>query len=254
MAPKTVLSIVHYRQPELLRRCLTQIQKLHLSSDWKIIVVDNSPGDHGVSFVQSDFQGIRLLHNGRNNGFGGGHNLAFSSSDSDYFIVLNPDIIVLENSLEILIDHLENNAETAISGPCLLNPDGSMQYSARRFYDWKTVLGRRLPLFDKESIDYRHLMKDKDLSKTQKVDWLLGAAMAIRRKAFAESLLFDSRYTLYFEDVDLCYFIQKKGWNVIYCPNSRMFHDHQRESAGGFNRRVVTHFSSWLKFWLKTIC
>ena len=248
---QVTLSIVHYRQPHFLCRCLAQIQSLNLPSSWETIVVDNSPDQQAISVAQADFDRIRLLQNGQNNGYGGGHNLAFSAADSEYFIVLNPDIVVLENSIELLIDYLDTHPITAIVGPCLLNPDKTMQYSARRFYDWKTVLGRRLPLFDKETIDYRHLMKDKDLSTAQTVDWILGAAMAVRREAIAGGVLFDPRYKMYFEDVDLCRTVQEHGWEVAYCPESKMIHDHQRISAKGFNTKLFIHFSSWIKFWLK---
>jgi len=246
------LSIVHYKQPELLRRCLGQLQSLNLPSSWEIIVVENSPGNEVASIIRSEYNYVRLINNQKNNGFGGGHNLAFMASHSKYFFVLNPDIMVLEDSLSILIKCLEEYPKAALVGPCLLNPDYTMQNSARRFYDWKTVFGRRLPFFKHSAIDDRHLMKDSDLSKTQKVNWVLGAAMAIRRQAFPIGQLFDPRYRLYFEDVDLCYFIQKKGWDVIYCPDSKMIHDHQRASAKGFNRTLFIHFSSWIKFWLKS--
>ena len=246
------LSIVNYQQPKLLYRCLRQIQALNLPPSWETIVVENSVGDESLSVIRSEFGWVRLLSPGKNLGFAGGHNLAFASSNSKVFFVLNPDIVVLENSLSALVRQLETRPKAAIAGPCLLNPDGSMQYSARRFYSWKTVFGRRLPIFDKELTDDYHLMKNVDLTVVQKVDWLLGAAMAIRCEAFPGKDLFDRRYTLYFEDVDLCYFVQKRGWEVIYCPDSTMIHNHQRASGKGINKAVCVHFLSWMKFWLKT--
>lgn len=252
MKHKAVLSIVHYQQPALLVRCLRQIQSLNLPSSWKTVVVENSPKQEGASIIQSEYPWVQILCNGKNNGFGGGHNLAYTRTASDYFFVLNPDILILDNSLQALIDCLDNHPDAAIVGPCLLNPDGSIQYSARRFYDWKTVLGRRLPLFDRHKIDDYHLMKDQDLSIIQSVDWILGAAMAIRRKAFLNDILFDPRYNLYFEDVDICYFARKRGWDVLYCPHSKMIHDHQRSSAKGINIKLFIHFLSWIKFWLKS--
>lgn len=221
-------------------------------SEWECIIVENSPDRYSVEIVQSEFPWVRLLCNGTNLGFGGGHNWAFQESSLEYFFVLNPDILVLENSVETLIDYLDRHPSASVAGPCLLNPDGSVQYSARRFYDWKTVLGRRLPIWNREAIDDWHLMRGEYLSQTQNVDWVMGAAMAVRRQAFPHKILFDPRYKLYFEDVDLCYFTQKKKWDVAYCPESKMVHDHQRASAKGINRLLWTHFISWVKFWLKT--
>ena len=96
-------------------------------------------------------------------------------------------------------------------------------------------------------------MKDCYLNQLLKVDWILGAAMGIRRSAFGRKELFDTRYILYFEDVDLCYFAQKRGWDVLYCPQSKMIHDHQRVSAKTFfNSATMNHLISWMKFYFKS--
>jgi GT2 family glycosyltransferase len=247
------LSIVHYRQPELLKRCLAALESLSLPDTWETILVDNSPEVNTAEIVRQRFSWVTLLPSGKNLGFGGGHNLAYTRSRGRYFFVLNPDVLVLPGALETLIRVLDEHPRAGLVGPCLLNPDQTCQHSARRFYDWRTVLARRLPLPGRERISDYHLMKDCDLSDTQPVDWILGAAMAIRRSAFDRPNLFDDRYTLYFEDVDLCYFAQKDGWEVLYCPEAKMIHDHQRASAKGLFSPVLRHhFRSWVKFYLKT--
>ena len=219
-----------------------------MSRDVETVVVENSPTREGAAIVEREFNNVRLIENGRNAGFAGGHNLAYATTDSPYFCVLNPDVIPLAGSVERLIMTLEERPNAAIVGPCLLNTDGSVQHSARRFFDWPTVLARRLPVRNAARLNERHLLKDCDLSYTQRVDWVLGAALLVRRAAFPDSALFDQRYHLYFEDVDLCYFAHQRGWEVVYCPDSRMIHDHQRESARGLNRKLVIHLMSWLKF------
>jgi GT2 family glycosyltransferase len=96
-------------------------------------------------------------------------------------------------------------------------------------------------------------MKDQDPNQLRNVDWILGAAMGIRRAAFEREQLFDTRYRLYFEDVDLCYFAKKAGWQIIYCPTAKMIHDHQRASAKNlFSSVTINHFLSWIKFYLKS--
>lgn len=219
--------------------------------NFETVVVENSPTKEGAAIVEREFDQIRLIDNGRNNGFAGGHNLVYAASESPYFCVLNPDVIPLDGSIDRLIVALEEWPNAAIAGPCLLNADGSVQYSARRFFNWPTVLARRIPVDISGRLNDRHLMKDRDLSYTQNVDWMLGAALVVRRSAFPDQCLFDPRYHLYFEDVDLCYFAHQRGWEVLYCPDSRMIHDHQRESARGFNRKLVMHLVSWLKFNMK---
>ncbi len=246
------ISIVSFRQKELLRKCLDQIQKASLPAGWQIIVVDNCPEDESADMAAQDYKWVKLIRSEKNLGFGGGHNIAYSNSKSPIFIVLNPDVRILPGSLEILVETLEKFPNAAIAGPQLLNPDGSIQYSARRFYNWKTILARRLPVPGRKKINDFHLYKDLDPNQMQSVDWILGASMAIRRSAFGDNL-FDTRYKLYFEDVDLCYFAKKRGWEVLYCPQSKMYHDHQRRSSQiSLDFALSKHLKSWIAFYLKS--
>jgi N-acetylglucosaminyl-diphospho-decaprenol L-rhamnosyltransferase len=253
MMNKATISIVSYCQKNLLDRCLAQIDSLSLPSGWHTIVVDNNSPDGSADMVEQRYPRVTLVRLQENLGYGGGHNVAYAQTDGEYFFVLNPDVVVLAGSLEVLVQTLSEFSKAAIVGPCLLNPDGSSQFSARRFYTWGTIVCRRFPIPGRKRVNDYHLMKDQDLSRLLRVDWILGAAMGIRRSAFSGNELFDPRYKLYFEDVDLCYFAQKRGWDVLYCPSSKMIHDHQRVSGrGGFNRAKLCHFTSWVKFYQKS--
>jgi GT2 family glycosyltransferase len=250
---EVTISIVSYCQKALLDRCLGQIYGLSLPAAWRTVVVDNNSSDGSAEMVAQCYAWVKLIKMRKNAGFAGGHNAAYSQTDSPIFIILNPDVKILPGSLEVLVEAFEKFPKAAVVGPQLLNPDGSLQFSARRFYDWKTVLGRRLPFPGGKQLSDLHLMKNVDHSAVRCVDWVLGAAMGIRRSAFGGKELFDTRYKLYFEDVDLCYFAHKRGWDVLYCPQSIMIHDHQRTSAKAvFSSALINHFVSWLKFYLKT--
>jgi len=247
------ISIVNYCQKDLLDRCLAQINSLALPATWQTVVVDNNSSDGSAEMVAGKYPWVELISLKKNVGFAGGHNTAYAQTDSPIFIVLNPDVIVLSGSIETLVQALEKHPKAAIIGPCLLNPDRSIQFSARRFYTWRTVICRRIPIPGRTKVNHHHLMKDCNLNQLQSVDWILGAAMGLRRSAFKRERLFDTRYKLYFEDVDLCYFIKKEGWNVLYCPQSKMIHDHQRASAKQFFSTALTsHFISWIRFYLKS--
>jgi hypothetical protein len=213
--------------------------------------VDNNSTDGSAGVVAEYFKDVELIASTSNLGFGGGHNLAFRHNDQPFFLVLNPDVIVEAGSIEQLLTQMKDDDRVAIAGPCLVNSDGSLQYSARRFYDWPTVLSRRLPIPFRDKRVEHHLMKDVDFSGLERVDvnWVMGAVMLCRRDAFDGQYLFDPRYKLYFEDVDLCYFAKQRGYKVIYLPFVKMVHDHQRLSAKGIvNKAAVTHFKSWLTF------
>ena len=253
MIADVTISIVSYCQKTLLDRCLAQINTLNLPHTWQTIVVDNNSSDGSADIVAKNHPWVKLIRLNKNLGFACGHNTAYAQTDSPIFIILNPDVIVLSGSLETLIEMLERFPKAAIVAPCLLNPDESIQFSARRFYNWHTIICRRIPIPGSTKANNYHLMKDYDPEKLRTVDWVLGAAMGIRRSAFDEKKLFDTRYKLYFEDVDLCYFAHKRGWDVLYCPQSKMIHDHQRISAKNLlNYAAINHFISWLKFYFKS--
>ncbi len=248
-----IISIVSYCQKNLLDRCLAHLKSLVLPTTWQTIVVDNNSSDGSADMVTACYPWVKLIRLKKNLGFAGGHNIVYAQTDSPVFIVLNPDVKVLPGSLETLVQMFERFPKAAIVGPRLLNSDGSLQFSARRFYNWRTVACRRLPIPGRKKINDYHLMKDCDFNRLLSVDWILGAAMCVRRSAFSGGELFDTRYKLYFEDVDLCYFAEKRGWDVLYCPQSKMVHDHQRTSARTvFNSSIINHFISWIKFYLKS--
>lgn len=253
MNADVTISIVSYCQKTLLDRCLKQLNTLGLPATWQTTVVDNNSSDGSAMMVAKNYSWVNLIRLKTNLGFAGGHNTAYTQTDSPIFIVLNPDVIALSGSLETLVQMFEKFPKAAIVAPCLLNPDGTTQFSARRFYTWRAVVCRRVPIPGRKKVNNYHLMKDCNPNRLRSVDWVLGAAMGIRRSAFKRRRLFDTRYKLYFEDVDLCYFAQKRGWDVLYCPQSQMIHDHQRTSAKTFfNTAIINHFMSWIRFYRKT--
>jgi hypothetical protein len=150
---------------------------------------------------------------------------------------------------------LEGHPEAGLLLPQLINPDGSLQFSCRKFYDFFTLLFRRTPLgafFPNHRVIRNHLMMDWNHGEVREVDWGLGACMSLRREALGSPEIFDERFFLYFEDVDLCFRMKKRGWKVIYYPEAVMVHTHVRSSADGFfNREKWEHFKSMIKFYRK---
>jgi GT2 family glycosyltransferase len=194
------------------------------------------------------------MANVENIGYARAVNQAWNQATGRHLLVLNPDIVVRPLALTVLHHHLEENPRTGLVAPRLLNPDGSLQHSCRRHYTAATYALRRTPLgrlFPDHRIVRQHLMADWDHGETREVDWVLGAAMMMRREAIGDTVM-DARYFIYFEDVDLCLRLQREGWEVVYDPAAEMIHHHRRASADGLlNRRKYEHFKSWIRFSLK---
>jgi len=110
----------------------------------------------------------------------------------------------------------------------------------------RTFLGR---VFKDSTSVRRHLMLDWDHNSTAEVDWVIGAAMLVRRAAVAEVGPMDERFFLYFEDVDWCYRMHAAGWKVCYCPAAKLVHHYRRQSAQArFGKAKRAHLESWLRF------
>jgi len=252
-----VLSIivVSYNTREFICSCLNSIKKCLDGLTYEIIVVDNHSVDGSCQLIHEDFPDLLLMENRENLGFAKAVNRGYKKTGGKYLLILNPDVEILPGSIDKMIHFLEEYPETGLLLPKLLNPDGSLQFSCRTFYNFLILLFRRTPLgkvFPNHRIIRKHLMMDWDHREPREVDWGLGACMLLRKEALGGQDIFDGRFFLYFEDVDLCLRLKKEGWKVVYYPEAVMIHSHWRHSARGvFNRAKWEHLKSLIKFYLK---
>jgi N-acetylglucosaminyl-diphospho-decaprenol L-rhamnosyltransferase len=254
--PRPVVSIVivHYRSPDILEHCLERIAAARIGLPHETIVVDNAPADEAATRI-AERQGARAIVNERNVGYGPAVNQGMAAARGRFFLVLNPDVEVLPGSVEALAAYLEAHPPVGVCGPKLLNPDGSLQYSARTYYTFWTILLRRTfigRLFPRAHALREHLMMDWDHGEERDVDWMMGGALLVRRAAVDDVGGMDERFFLYFEDVDWCSRMHRRGWRVVYVPQAEMIHAHQRASARGFlSRGQRIHIESALRFYEK---
>jgi GT2 family glycosyltransferase len=249
---KLSIAIVHYRTPDLLLSCLRSIDAFPPVISYEVMVVDNYSNDGTVDFIRNKYPKIALIENSDNRGFGRAANQAFAQSQAEFFLLLNPDISLGEGAIQHLLDGIQSNPSVGLCAPRLINPDGTLQYSCRRYHTLAAIVLRRTMLgrlFPNHKALRNYLMMDWDHSTAREVDWVLGAAFMLRREAIPNGRVMDERYFLYFEDVDLCLRLRKAGWKVMYYPEAVMVHHHQRESASTiWNRAKFEHLKSWIKF------
>jgi N-acetylglucosaminyl-diphospho-decaprenol L-rhamnosyltransferase len=244
--------IVNYRSGDLLRACLDSILRSLATQDFEILVANNDSVQDLALVLARDWPNTRIIQNDSNLGFGAAANRAFRQSTGQFLLLLNPDVRVKPSSIETLIATAEGHPEAGMVLPQLRNPDGSLQYSCRTFYTCETLFLRRGPwkrFFVSHPKVRSHLMEDWDHQSLASVDWGLGAAALVRRQAVQGTELFDERFFLYFEDVDLCLRLRLSGWQVLYNPASVMVHEHRRDSAGPWSLLAKRHHSmSLFKF------
>lgn len=247
--------IVHYNTSGDLARCLESLAAYPPAVRFEVVVVDNASRDEGLAAVHERFPACRWIFNTENAGYARGCNRGMAEVAADYYLILNPDIVVQPGALDHLLEFADAHPRAGLVGPQLLNEDGSLQESCRRFYTFRTLLLRRTVLgrlFPDSRTVQRHLMRDFDHRSSRPVDWVLGGCVLARRAAMDRSGPMDERFFLYFEDVDWCYRMWQAGFEVQYTPDARFIHRHRRASARGrFGRSWWLHLGSLISFYEK---
>jgi GT2 family glycosyltransferase len=260
MKEKPVLSIVivSWNVREDLRECLQSLLREEgsrlESGEIEIIVVDNASTDGTAEMVNLEFPQVKLLVNSQNLGYTKANNIGINHSRGKYILLLNPDTVVHQGALQALIDCAESHPEAGIIGAKLLNPDGSVQRSARSFPDIgaglfrNTFLGR---LFPNNPFVRRYLLADFGYDEVREVDWVSGAAMLVRRDLIERIGGLDERFWAYCEDVDLCWRAWQAGYKVLFCPNAFITHKVGRSSDQRLVPSLIQHHKSMWLFYLK---
>ncbi|MBI2674573.1 MAG: glycosyltransferase family 2 protein [Candidatus Yanofskybacteria bacterium] len=233
----TSIVIINYKNPPLLRLCLSSLRRV-LSANFKheILVVDIASTPETRNVVK-EFTNIKLAAFKENIGYTKGVNEGIKTSSGDYVLILNPDVVPLVKSIEDLTSYMATNINIGLAGPRLLNFDGSAQSSCFRYYTPFTILCRRSPLGRTpigKTVLAKFMMTDKNLNEPTEADWLMGSAVMVSRKAVDKIGLLDEKFFLYMSDVDWARRFWDNGFKVAYYPHSEMYHYHKRGSKGQF--------------------
>jgi len=255
----SVLLVTHDSRARLAD-CLAALPAAAGGRRCEVIAVDNGSADGSAAWLARWCRGgesRRLLTNRENQGLARATNQALALAREPYLAVLNPDVVAGPGSLARLASALEAEPEVGLVLPRLVDRTGALQPSCRTFYTLGTVVARRAPVLGSRlaggALVRRHLMLDWDHAEPRDVDWGQGAAFLLRRVALPRpDQLYDPRYFLYFEDVDLAWTLWDRGWRVRYLPQAAMVHHEHRASADLRSRTAVWHLRSGLRFWLKT--
>jgi GT2 family glycosyltransferase len=230
--------LVYYKTREHLVNGLTALRRDLGPLEAEIVVVDNDSRDGIAQVLRDGFADVRLLTNSENLGYSRAVNLGLAATRGEFVLVMNPDCTVQPGALAALIGHLRAHPRTGVAGPKILNPDGTLEYSARSFPDHLTFLFNRYSLltrlFPNNPFSRRYMLTDWDHASVRDVDWLSGACLMVRRTAIAEVGGMDEAFFMFNEDVDWCRRMHQKGWKVTYVPDAVAIHH-----IGASKRRVA---------------
>jgi O-antigen biosynthesis protein len=220
--------IVNYNVKEFLLNSLDSIRKAAGKIQLEIIVVDNASDDGSVEALREKYPDVILIDNKKNIGFGRANNQALEIAKGKYFLLLNPDTILREDTLKKMIEFFETHPDAGIAGCKVLNPDGSLQLACRRGFPgpWTSftkVMGLST-LFPKSRLFAKYNLTYLDENQTYEVDAVSGAFMMMRKESYEKVGGFDKEFFMYGEDLDLCYRTQKAGFKVYYYHETEIIH------------------------------
>jgi GT2 family glycosyltransferase len=231
--PDLSICVVSWNTRTDLEQALTSVLDAPHQLSIQTVVLDNASHDGSADMVRRRFPLVTLIESVHNLGFAQGYNTAARHAAGRHLLLLNPDTVVKPGAPEALVEFLDAHPEAGAAGPRLLNSDGSLQFSCRRFPTpiaallRNTALGR---LVGRNRFSDAYLMADWDHKSSRQVDWISGAAMCIRREAWEEVGGFDEGFFMYAEDMDWCLRAHALGWQVHYLPEASIVHHIGRSS------------------------
>jgi len=220
--------IVNYNVKEFLTQCLDSIFKSQTQYNYEVIVVDNSSRDSGRDEICSTFEHITWIDNSENVGFGRANNQGFSRAKGVYTLILNPDTVLQEDTLEKCISYLLAHPE--VGGLGIKGLDGSGQFlpESKRALPTPLVALWKITglsaIFPKSSVFARYHLGHLSPEKNHEVDILVGCFMMVPTQLLLSVGGFDPQYFMYGEDIDLSYELQKTGHKNIYFSDSQIIH------------------------------
>lgn len=230
-APALSAVLVNYNAGEELRRALQSVADEMQGQAWEAVVVDNASIDGSPCIVAEFAPLAAIIRNPDNVGFARAVNQGIAATSAPRVLVMNPDCRLVAGAIAALGAELDGHEGCALVGPRILNPDGSLQGSARGDPDMFTglfgrtaLLGRLVPW---SGLSRRNVVSDAAIRSGESsvvVDWLSGACLLARRDALAAVDGFDERYFLYWEDADLCRRLRHAGYHVRYVPGATAIH------------------------------
>jgi GT2 family glycosyltransferase len=232
-----VACIVSHGQRDLLEACLEALRVDAVPA----VVLENIP-DGSAALATS--LGARASTSSTPASFARNQNALAAATSSRYLLVLNPDCVVEPGAVPRLVSFADEHPRAGIVGPRLLESDGTLQRSRRRFPTVAGTLVRRTPLRllkpDLEAAQPDHYLSGVPEGPVR-CDWMLGACLLVRRPMLVEIGGFDEGFPMYGEDIELQYRAMRAGWERWYVPDAIAVHEYQRV----IDRRLLSRRSLW---------
>lgn len=241
--------IINYNVSDLLINCINSIKK-QITIPHEIIIVDNASSHIEVEKLKTVQNSNKIILNSVNIGFGKAVNCGVEHARGEHFLILNPDTLFIDNSLEHAVELINKDDNLGLISPKVFNKNNCFEPTAKRFptftfFIYQIFYLGKLPF--KNRIMHKYYYNYADFAKEQVVDDVVGCAILMKKDVFNKIGKYNEKYFMYFEDTDLCMKLKKINKIVLYCPQFKIVHIHGQSSIQN-NTRQYEYYKSMIKY------
>jgi len=234
--------IVNYNVFEDVKKCIECIYRHLKNLSFEIIVVDNNSSDKSICSINSFYKDVKFISLSINYGFGHANNVGMKAARGKYFLIVNPDILFNDNSIELLYEFLERNLNAGVVGPVQSKPGKGIEYYYTFFPSIYSRLMQESRMYMKTRLMKKRFFSflNENIKRGEpfKVDWVIGSCMMLRKEIFDNMGGFDEAFFLYEEETEWQFRMNKAGWRSYMNPKANVIHNHH-SSTGKLGRIFI---------------
>lgn len=249
---KLSIVIVNYNVRYFLEQCLHAVNRSVCHFEYDIFVVDNNSSDDSLHMLRDKFPQVKLIANTENVGFSKANNQAINVSNAEYVLLLNPDTIIQEDTLQKCIDKMDENTAIAGLGVKMVDGAGNFLPESKRGFPSPLAAFAKMSglskIFPKSKTFGQYHLTYLDNNKNHEIEVLSGAFMLLRKSVLDKIGLLDEDYFMYGEDIDLSYRMIKAGFKNYYLADTSIIHFKGESTKKGSLNYIKVFYNAMLIF------
>lgn len=245
MKADVAIVIVTFNSEGQIRECLESVLNQRKDVSQQIIVVDNQSQDGTIDLIRNEFPEVELILPGENLGFARGVNLGTSHADADFVLLLNPDTVILDHAVDVIVEFARARPAHGLYGGRTLKPDGSLEpsscwgvptlWSMALFAFGITTLASKNRWLDPESLG------SWERDSVREVGVITGCYLLTPLPVWLELGGLDERYFMYGEDVDFAMRAKAAGYRPVICPDAKLVHEVGKSSETPVHKMLLLY-------------
>ena len=249
---KLSIVIVNYNVRYFLDQALLSVYKSTVNFDFEVFVVDNNSTDGSLEMLKHKFPQVTIIANKENVGFAKANNQAIRVCTGEYVLLLNPDTIIQENTLQCCVAFMDEHSKAGGLGVKMYDGAGNFLPESKRGFPTPMAAIAKMSglskLFSNSTLFGKYHLTYLDKNKTHKIEVLSGAYMFLRKSVLEKTGVLDEDFFMYGEDIDLSYRIIQNGFDNYYLADTSIIHFKGESTKKGSLNYILTFYNAMLIF------